>query len=307
MLVQSASSNSVGIEPQQLPPNSQARIVFAGCARNCSAFIPAVRRNVERMAGLFRDSAVVIFENDSDDATKQLLHEWKATCSNVNLLLMDGICKIEPVRTRRLEFARNTLIEYVRSRHLAAFDLLILIDLDDVNARELDLGQFERALEFIRNTPHAAAVFANQLGTYYDMWALRHPTRCPGDVWEAVFDEVMAKGCTDEEAFASRFECRIPSLDPHSDALEVDSAFGGLGIYRLDFVVPNPNPYLGYKVKLVDRDGSPNLVRWQTCEHVHFHRGLRSLGGKLFILPWLINGDTGAMKFPPSAWRSMLF
>jgi hypothetical protein len=100
---------------------------------------------------------------------------------------------------------------------------------------------------------------------------------------------------------------RMIQVPQESQWIEVDSSFGGLGIYRLDFVVPNPNPYLGYKVKLVDRDGSPNLVRWQTCEHVHFHRGLRSLGGRLFILPWLINGDTGAMKFPPSAWRSMLF
>ena len=89
--------------------------------------------------------------------------------------------------------------------------------------------------------------------------------------------------------------------------MEVHSAFGGLGIYRMAAVIANPNPYLGEKVKAAEQDGQFHFVRWQTCEHVHFHQGLRSQGGHLFVLPWLINLETGVLDFPPSAWRSMVF
>jgi len=283
------------------------RVVIAGCARNCAGFLPAVLSNIEAVAGLFSQAAFVFFENDSTDQTHEILSDWGRDRPNFHILSVDGLASSEPVRTRRLEVARNTIIEFVRTRELAAFDHLVLFDLDDVNSAPLDLGAVKRSVDFLSQTPDAAAVFANQLGTYYDMWALRHPELCPGDVWEDVFDWVVRHGASDEEAYAATFGPRVLSLPVGGQPLEVDSAFGGLGIYKLSFIARNPNPYLGYRMKLIDQNAATNLLRWQVCEHVHFHRGLRSLGGRLFVLPWLINAHTGAMNFPPSAWRSMIF
>jgi hypothetical protein len=45
----------------------------------------------------------------------------------------------------------------------------------------------------------------------------------------------------------------------------------------------------------------------QVCEHVHFHAGIKSQGGEMFIYPKLINGVNNGMSFPPSAFRGMLF
>ena len=283
------------------------RVVIAGCARNCAGFLPAVLSNIEAVAGLFSQAAFVFFENDSTDQTHEILSDWGRDRPNFHILSVDGLASSEPVRTKRLEVARNTIIEFVRIRELAAFDHLVLFDLDDVNSAPLDLGAVKRSVDFLSQTPDAAAVFANQLGTYYDMWALRHPELCPGDVWEDVFDWVVRHGASDEEAYAATFGRRVLSLPVGGQPLEVDSAFGGLGIYKMSFIARNPNPYLGYRMKLIDQNGATNLLRWQVCEHVHFHRGLRSLGGRLFVLPWLINAHTGAMNFPPSAWRSMIF
>ena len=88
--------------------------------------------------------------------------------------------------------------------------------------------------------------------------------------------------------------------------IEVNSAFGGLGIYKLNFILNNPNPYLGSKVKILEISPQINFCKVQICEHVHFHQGIRALGGKLVILPELINGINKA-TVNPSFFRSLNF
>lgn len=284
------------------------RAVFAGCAKNCATFLPPVLANIERMSTLFAETGYVFVENDSTDETKQVLASWGNGRTNYFGICLDGLDRAEAVRTRRLELARNACIQMiVGNTALASFDYVILIDLDEVNAATFDLSAVRRAIEFLDEHEAAAAVFANQLGTYYDMWALRHAQMCPADVWEEVLDYAVAHGVDDEQAFAATFGRRLFSLPPDSPPVAVDSAFGGFGIYKLAFVARNPNPYLGYKVKLLRRSGTYECRRLQMCEHVHFHRGLRAIGGELFILPWLINRESGTVSFPPSAYRGLLF
>jgi len=101
----------------------------------------------------------------------------------------------------------------------------------------------------------------------------------------------------------------VLTFAPDSPPVEVDSAFGGLGIYALDWVRRAPNPYLGSRVHVRRRhDGRLIHFRMQQCEHVHFHAGLRRQGGRLFILPALIDGITTLSgKVPASAYRSLCF
>jgi hypothetical protein len=283
------------------------RAVFAGCARDCSLHLPAVLANIEQTAARFAEAAYVFVENDSKDGTKQLLARWTLGRRNASVICLDGLAG-EPARTRRLEVARNCYIEAIRADPgLRLFDLLFVLDLDDMNSSSLDAEALERALSFLTAERERVAVFANQRGIYYDMWALRHREICPGDIWEAVFDHVVAHGVQDDVAFDATFKPRIFELAENADPFEVDSAFGGLGIYKVEAVLENPNPYLGYKLKIVTKGARTNLVRWQRCEHVHFHAGLRLLGGKLFVLPWLVNTETQGAYFPSSAYRAMLF
>ena len=140
------------------------------------------------------------------------------------------------------------------------------------------------------------------------MWALRHKSICPKDVWEEIFDYVQEFKVTDEIAFQNTFQKRIFSLDVKKDYLEVDSAFGGFGIYKLSYVTRNPNPYLGSKVKVIKNDaGIPMIFKFQSCEHVHFHLGIRGLGGRLFIKPDMINGKNAGIQFPSSAYKNFIF
>jgi hypothetical protein len=280
--------------------NTKPKIIFIGLAQNCAQFLPAVFKNIENMATLASEAAFLFLENDSTDNTKALLNQWGSGRPNFTLLNFDGLNNLG-VRTVKLEILRNTYVECLRHhKNFKDYDLVVLIDMDDVAIWPIDLNELSKALNFIQSDPHVAGVFANQLGTYYDIWALRHKTFCPGDAWEEVIDFKNAHPeASNEEAFNQTFKKRIHSFSPTEKPIEVDSAFGGLGIYQMSYILKNPNPYLGYTLKsMPSNDGVFKVSRRQYCEHVHFNAGIRAQGGKLFIMPSLVNREVRNMSFP---------
>lgn len=283
------------------------KIIFAGLAQNCAPFLLDVLKNIERMSSVASESAFIFLENDSKDSTKNHIQEWGKDKKNFKFINLDGLSSF-PVRSMRLEFLRNTYIEAIRADdQLRQFDLLIVVDMDDVSSYAIDLDRFQKALNFLDSQGDFAGVFPNQIGTYYDMWALRHRKFCPSDIWEEAFDYAREMRCSDKEAFDNTFAKKIFSIDENEPPIEVDSAFGGLGIYKMKFVLENPNPYVGVKIKIMATSPRIELCRWQLLEHAHFHKGIKNLGGKLFILPYLINGDNTGLTFPESGFRMMPF
>jgi hypothetical protein len=285
----------------------ELRAVIVGCARDCAAHLPAALENARRIGSLFREASYIVVENDSVDGTKAILQRWRAATSNVTLVCLDGLARTAQ-RTLRLAVARNEYLRVLRRSALAQRELLIVLDLDDINAAPADLERVAEACALLAASPELTGVFANQRGTYFDMWALRHPERCPGDVWEEVFDAALATGGGDDRlAFERTFGARVFELEEHAAPLDVTSAFGGLGVYKVDRVVAHASPYSGFKRKLVSLGGEERSVGWQVCEHVSFNASLVHAGGALRVLPWLINADTTGLTFPPSAFRSLAF
>ena len=291
----------------------QKKAVFAGCARDSAVHLPALFANIEGMAALFGKSAFVFVENGSADSTRGDLEAWCRGRPDAGVLSPDTRAAASNLRSMRIAGARNAYLSLIRAI-FADFDYLIVIDMDDANTLLLALDGFARALEFLEADGQRAGVFANTKGVYYDMWALRHPTLCPGDVWEEACDYALNHGADDRAAFAATLGRRLFALKEDAAPLEVDSAFGGLGLYRLRPVLENPqsfsgmrrkqlSPALAAKLGFADAGGG---VGWQTCEHVPFHTGLRQAGAKLFILPWLINRHAGSEGFEPSSWRSLI-
>ena len=276
------------------------KIVFVGLAQNCAQHLPAALRNIDNMAILASSAAFLFLENDSTDNTKAILNAWGNNRANFTLLNFDGLNGVG-VRTVKLEILRNAYVECLRNyQNFKEYDYAILIDMDDMATWPVDISELDKAIKFIDSDPQAAAVFANQLGSYYDIWALRHKTLCPGDAWEEVMDYKNSHpAVSDEEAFNQTFKKRIPTFSPTEKPIEVDSAFGGLGIYRMSYILKNPNPYLGSKIKSIPADnGIFKISRRQFCEHVHFNAGIRAQGGRLFVWPSLINGEYRNVTFP---------
>lgn len=285
-----------------LPPR---RAVLAGCARDCAAHLPVVLAHMERIAALFDEAAFVFVENDSSDPTASLLRAFADRQLNATVEHLDGLAQRLPRRTERLAFARNRVLEIIDDSSLHTFDLLVLMDLDDINRVVPGAADWQRALAWLAAHPERAAVFANQPDGYYDLWALRHPERCPGDVWEAVLDHHLAHpGASDQQAFDAGFAPRQFALPREAAPLAVDSAFGGLGLYKMAWALQGRGHYAGTLHKRVSTPQGDVEVHGEVCEHVAFHARLRAAGGVLHVLPWWVNLSV-RRGFPPGAWRHL--
>lgn len=281
--------------------------VVVGCARNTAAHLPRVLKNIEALAACFRDVAFIFIENSSNDGTLGVLDRWAQGRSRCWIHELSGLELLIRQRTVRLAACRNLYLHRLRNDPaLRGFEVLVIVDLDEVNAQQImDRRAIEGALDFLFGEPQRGAVFANQ-PIYRDFWALRHATHFPIDFWESVFDAVTDQGLSDEAAFR-QISDRYP-LDFISGTAPtpVDSAFGGLGFYKVDHVLRNRHPYCGYKDKYLTKDGKVTFLRMQQCEHVPFHYGMKASGSELFIVPDLIN-DRSIYGSDPRYFRNLTF
>lgn len=282
-----------------------------GCAQNCAADLPAVLANLQALRGLFRRSRLLVLENDSTDATRQLLAQHGQGDPGLRALAFTGLNGRIPVKTVRLAHLRNGALAWLeREGALAQEALVLVLDLDAVNAAPWDLDRFAAVLEWFWPKRKAAAVFANQRGPYYDLWALRHPQLCPDDIWERMLEARLADAtATDAALFERVIGPRQLTFEPSLPPFKVESAFGGLGFYKTQWLQAHRIPYGGETTRWVERQGRPELIRWQCAEHVSFHAGLRAAGGSLWLHPALLNWHTdalpGGLRMNPSSWRHL--
>jgi hypothetical protein len=253
--------------------NARRSAVIVGCARDCEPFLPAVLQNVTTIANLYSQAAFLFVENDSTDSTRDILQQWlnKRVCSS--LICLDGLATQETKRSARLAIARNAYMEALHSNHLSQFDHLIVLDFDNVNTTVISQASLAAAIRFLENCSQNAAVFANQV-PYYDIWALRHDVWCPGDCWAEV--ENRPAYLPRHRAVDRYFTSRQLNILPDTPPIAVRSAFGGLGIYKLEFV--RAARYVGLR---------PNGS--EICEHVAFNEAAARAGGVLYIFPKLLN------------------
>jgi len=249
--------------------------VIVCCARSCGPYLPYVLKNIEAIAGLYERPAYVFVENDSTDDTKAQLRAWLKDRPDADLLELDGLDKRLPRRTERLAACRNAYLERIRQAGYADRDHLVIFDADDINSGPIEVSEYARARDWLASTEGAIAGFVNTDPIYYDILALRHPTWCPNCYW---VDVRQNRGRLTKDVARQQY-CfdRQIAISPWVDPIEVTSAFGGLGIYKL-------GPALRGEYVWISAEDM------ETCEHVAFHADIaRRSGGKFFILPWLRN------------------
>ena len=272
------------------------KVVFAGCARDCSNFLPKTLDNIRYYSSLFGESHTVIVENGSVDTTKDILN--KNQKKNDNFLFCEQFNKL-PNRGQRLENARNLIIETIKNDiNLNSCDLFIMLDLDDIGAYRIANKDIQNSINFLFSSKNTAAVFANQLGIYYDIWSLRDQKYCKNDFWVETFKFLMKNKNSFEQISKKHLDDaknqvlskKTFSFKPSDPPIAVSSAFGGFGIYKMKNVLENNNRYEGIQtIEVNTKDQKKFNVNYQKCEHVNFNEGLIKQNKKLYILPFLVN------------------
>ena len=252
-------------------PRRRAAIV--GAARDCARHLPRVLDNLGRIAQIYAETFFVFAVSDSSDDTFNQLETWVANGRNGRVVDLGTLESTVPVRTARIACARNACLDAVRESIAAEYDHLIVVDLDDVLDGDLAIDAVEQAADWLDAAPERAGVFANAAPRYYDIWALRHESWCPDDCWHAIWGRPADRSFEAAKFRESLFrQIVLPAAMP---PIAVQSAFGGLGLYKMLFA--RQGTYCG-----VDPQDRP------VSEHVAFNETIRKAGGLLHIFPSLI-------------------
>jgi hypothetical protein len=242
------------IEYNKITKNKSCIIV--GTARNIEMYIQNSIKILTNISYLFNYCPIVIYENDSTDNTISLLNNFE----HIKVISEKNI---PGNRTTILAYARNKLHDYAFSLNYP-FDFYIVCDLDDKITNltpESILSCFEHQ--------NWSMMGSNQLGNYYDLWALRTKDNwCDHDCWD--HKDYCHKN--------SKPSCISKNIPFNSHPIEVNSCFGGTGIYKFEHTIGCK--YKSYKQNFCD----------ERCEHVSFHEDMKKIyNAKLFINPKMIN------------------
>ena len=233
---------------------SQRRVVICGLCRNVRHFLPRFAARTEQLGAMFQDYRVVLFENDSTDATLEFLTDWQKLNSRVQVLSDRlGTIRFPQIRsseraTRMAEY-RNRYRDHALE-HFGDFDNLIVVDTDlgggwsndgVANTFGHEDWDFVGSCGLLRTSSDYGSEW-----THFDAWAFRaqgHPqAHANVEVNSMVFE---------------RGEPLVP----------VASCFGGLGVYRMAAI--QSAEYSG-----------------PDCEHVILHDRMRQQGfGRTFLNP----------------------
>ena len=211
-------------------------------ARDCEKSLPNNIQKIECLRKYFKDSIVVVIENDSIDQTKNILKEWEKNSENIVVISEDYHTKTIPEKTAecpfpgtskyrmdKMCFYRNKYMEYLKSTN-AKYDFLIIVDIDIDDFSEQGVVS-----AIINAPPDWTALFANgvryfklikriKIG-YYDGYPL---------ILLNENDESIIIDKTFKEIAESI--CKIVKERKRKKYIKCVSAFGGIGIYKYQHI-----------------------------------------------------------------------
>lgn len=247
-------------------------VVVCAVARNVSKTIRKDFKRINDSLSRFSEILWLVVESDSNDDSVAELEALKADSTNFNFIQLGKLRSQFSSRTELLAHARNVYLhEIVSNDKYKNVDYLAIADLNNLN-RKLNA----KAVDSVFRWSGPAMYTANQQGPYYDIWALRHPLWSPNDCWEQLefYRRYSSKVNLTLRAAVNIRMLRIPA---ESSPIEVESAFGGFAIV--------PRALISSSSMYVGKTPNGNDV----CEHVSFCKAIRDNGGKIYVLPSLIN------------------
>lgn len=274
---------------------STKKLLVVGVIRNGEKTISSEIYSLKNAFSDFSETHWLIIESDSNDNTVKKLSELSETIDNFSYKTLGNLAGRMALRTERLAYCRNIYLQEIRmNSEYVDFDYIAIVDLDGVNnllTREGVRSCFEKNIWDVCT--------ANQLGNYYDIWALRHPIWSPVDCWEQYgYLNQFAKSSEDSShlLYAAVYS-KMVVIPPDAEWIEVESAFGGLAVYKRKALIDNNFSYVG-----LNKNGL------EVAEHVSLHFGMAKNGYKIFINPRLINTDftEHSIQFKPKS-KSLVY
>ncbi len=254
---------------------SASTVAICVLARDCEETLGGGIDFIESLRKFFKESYVVVIENDSRDNTKAILRDWEKNKRGVYLKSEDynlsRVSKKPGVRSHGYAYSaariapmaryRNQYLEFVRDNFQV--DYLIAID-SDVFRIELEgiLNSFGFEEDWDCITSNGRKVTLNHpiFPSFYDSYAFKEE----GDRQPTTIKKMR------------HTQKKYKNLKSGMDFIRILSGFNGLAIYRWEAI-----KNIQYRLK----ENNDEVVKFN-CEHVTFHEDMARLGyDKIYLNP----------------------
>ena len=246
------------------------KIVICSTIRDVEKDLESFFYKIDEITNKFSEYFIILVQSNSSDRT---VEKSENLLKSRNGIIISKDLDLSLYRTQRLEICRNAYLDYIRNdKDISKYDYLIVMDADGVN----NLITYDCIRDSINQKDDWSGLFANQKYIYYDIWTLRKKNYIDFDCFEMIKKEAKSKNKILIKIFYDYFT-KFFYLNKHFKErfIQVESAFGGLGIYKLDKIL---------NCKYDSRGGA-----W--CEHVGVNTDLNKKYGGLFIDKKLINSS----------------
>jgi hypothetical protein len=107
------------------------KVLICGVCKDIASSVPNTIKNIEKLGSKFTDYSVIIYENNSQDATNSLLSAWAKRSKKV-VFLSETLSAhdLPSTREERIARARNIVLAKAKSLNSEEYKYLIMADLD---------------------------------------------------------------------------------------------------------------------------------------------------------------------------------
>ena len=221
---------------------------------------------------IFNETKIIVAYDKSTDNTLEILENLQ---KKFDLTILINKNPLSSVRTINIENARNSILNSIYEKY-SNYDYFIMMDLDDVCSKEINLDVLKNGLN--EKEEWDALFFNNE--NYYDFWALSFDD-FQYSCWHAS-DQIKLINIMNLE-----LKTKFNNTDNY---ISCDSAFGGFGIYKISKFInctykticdindrhlfqfnKIKNIFDKYQIIYRFKETQLSPMAIYDCEHRHFH------------------------------------
>ena len=234
--------------------------------------------NIEILLQYFNQVYIIILENDSKDNTRNLLLEWYQSNDHPNIkkhiFLLDNLDEKYPLRAHRLAYCRNIILQHIEDININNnYQYAFHCDLDD-RFWSLDFDGICNCFQYDLNAWDMMSGI-NKNYYYYDFWALR----CENNWFDKNIFSCEANNIPYENKTGE-----FCDFLKKNQIIPVNSAFNGLGIYKLS-AMKNCRYSAEYHCNKCNNEKRGCK---EDNDHIGLHKQMKEKSAKIFINTKLI-------------------
>ena len=238
------------------------KVVFCIPVRNESSNLKSLFKTLDKLNLKFEDYFIIFVESDSSDNSSDLIKKYlerrKGVLINKNLQGIEN-------RVMRLAISRNEYLNFIKNdQSLKTYDLMIVLVCGGVNG-SLTAKKIKNA---ILENENSIGIFPTQKFLYYDIWTLRIDNIINYDCFEELFKSYKKNSKIRKIFFNLIGKFLFINFIIKTKKINVISAYGGMGIYKLNKVINFT----------YDSNNGKN------CEHVEFNKQIYKKYGNCLVL-----------------------